>query len=198
MVGLAIFAISSTYFYFAQKKVFNSAFLVSFITVISYTIMLEGSFSVVPWTDEGIYYTRWLFYSLSCTLLMYEIGRILGKSWQETVFLLYLTAIVMVTGALSSFYTGMYMLSFFVISSIAYLLLIYPLLTADAPHRWAVGKYIIFGWTGFPVAFILAPEGYGLIAGGTAMALYLLFDVFTKIIFYIDLSRRTSLDERAA
>jgi len=42
-VGMALFAASATYFLFAHKKDFNSAFLVSFITIISYTLMMEGS-----------------------------------------------------------------------------------------------------------------------------------------------------------
>jgi len=62
--GIAVFSLAATYFLFAYKKEFNTAFLVSFVTIISYTIMLEGS--VVSFNQGGgeVYATRWLFYGL--------------------------------------------------------------------------------------------------------------------------------------
>jgi len=190
MVGIALFAVASTYFLFAHKKDFNSAFLVSFITVISYTLMLEGSLVTVGAEGGAVYATRWLFYGLSCTLLMYEIAKFLKKSQAETVFLLYLTLIVMGTGAAAAYFDGWYMIGFFAISTVAYIRLVYPLLTAVSPHRAAVGKYILIGWSGFPVAFLLAPDGFGLISAATAAVLFLLLDLFTKVIFYVDLHKK--------
>ena len=187
IVGIALFAAAATYFLLAYKKDFNSAFLVSFITIISYTLMLEGSLVSVGAGGEAVYATRWLFYGLSCTLLMYEIAKFLNKSLSETIFLLYLTAIVMVTGAAAAFFGGGYMIAFFVLSSVAYVCLVYPLLTSVSPHRAAVAKYILIGWTGFPVAFLLAPDGFGFISAATAAILFLLLDLFTKVIFYFDL-----------
>lgn len=189
VIGIAIFSLTSLYFLWSYKKEFNSAFLVSFITVISYTLMLEGSLVAMGANGELVYPTRWIFYGLSCTLLMYEIARQLGKSLAETVYLLYLTAIVMFTGAAASYYDGWYMIGFFVISSIAYVRLIYPLVTANSPHRASLIKYILLGWTGFPLVFLLAPDGYGIISAVTAAVLYLALDMFTKILFYHDLHR---------
>jgi len=140
----------------------------------------------------AVYATRWLFYALSCTLLMYEIARFLQKSLSETIFLMYLTVIVMMTGAASAYYDGWYMISFFVISSVAYVRLVYPLLTSASPHKEAVAKYIVIGWTGFPIIFLFAPDGYGLITASTAAVIYLALDIFTKIIFYLDLHPKMS------
>jgi bacteriorhodopsin len=187
LVGIALFAVAATYFLFAYRKEFNSAFLVSFITVISYTLMLEGSLASVGAEGGAVYATRWLFYGLSCTLLMYEIAKFLKKSLPETIFLVYLTAIVMSTGAAAAYFDGWYMIGFFVLSSVAYVMLAHSLVTAVSPHRAAVAKYILVGWTGFPIAFLLAPDGFGLISALVAAILYLLLDVFTKIIFYLDL-----------
>jgi len=50
----------------------------------------------------------------------------------------------------------------------------------------------LLGWTGFPLAFLLAPEGFGLITASVAAILYLLLDIFTKLIFYFDLNARIS------
>jgi bacteriorhodopsin len=190
LVGIALFAVAATYFLFAYKKEFNSAFLVSFITIISYTLMLEGSLASVGAEGGAVYATRWFFYGLSCTLLMYEIAKFLKKSLSETIFLLYLTAIVMFTGAAAAYFDGWYMIGFFVLSSVAYVMLVYPLLTAVSPHRAAVAKYILVGWTGFPIAFLLAPDGFGLISAVAAAILYLLLDLFTKVLFYLDLHKK--------
>jgi len=190
LVGIALLIAASTYFLFAYRKEFNSAFLVSFITIISYTLMLEGSLASVGAEGEAVYATRWLFYGLSCTLLMYEIAKFLKKSLTETIFLLYLTAIVMGTGAAAAYFDGWYMIGFFTLSTVAYVMLMYPLLTAVSPHRGSVAKYILVGWTGFPVAFLLAPDGFGLISAVTAAILFLLLDVFTKVIFYLDLHKK--------
>ena len=191
LTGLGLFSFAATYFLLAyRQKSFNSAFLVSFITVISYLLMFEGTVVTIGAEGGAVYATRWLFYALSCTLLMHEIGRVLDIPLAERIFHLYLTAIVMTTGAAAAYYTDLtMMLAFFAVSTIAYLLLIYPLLTAASPHRWAVAKYIIFGWTGFPVAFLLAPDGFGLITAATAAIAYLAFDLFTKVVFYLDLNR---------
>jgi bacteriorhodopsin len=190
LVGIALFAAAATYFLFAYRKEFNSAFLVSFITIISYTLMLEGSLASVGAEGGAVYATRWLFYGLSCTLLMYEIAKFLKKSLSESIFLLYLTAIVMFTGAAAAYFDGWYMIAFFVLSSVVYMMLVYSLLTAVSPHRAAVAKYILVGWTGFPVTFLLAPDGFGLISAVAAAILYLLLDVFTKVIFYLDLHKK--------
>lgn len=191
LAGLGLFTLAAAYFLFTYKhKAFNSAFLVSFITIISYLIMYEGTFVTMGAGDGAVYATRWLFYALSCTLLMYEISRLLGFSMRERVYQLYLTVIVMTTGAAAAYYVELStMLAFFVISSVAYVLLIYPLLTSSSIHRQAVSKYIILGWTGFPVAFLLAPDGFGIISAATAAVAYLVFDLFTKVVFYFELGR---------
>jgi len=189
-VGSALFAVTAIYFFWAYKKPFNSAFLVSFITIISYILMLEGSLVSVGAGGGEVYATRWLFYGLSCSLLMYEIARFLKKSQSETVFLMVLTVLVMGIGAASAYFQGWYKIGFFVLSSLAYIILIYPLLTSVSPHRSAVAKYLLLGWTGFPLAFLLAPDGFGIITAVTAAILYLLLDIFTKMIFYFDLHRK--------
>lgn len=189
-VGIVVFSLSALYFLFTHKKDFNSAFLVSFITIISYTLMLEGSLATIGAEGGAVYATRWVFYGLSCTLLMYEIAKFLNKNLKETLFLLYLTVIVMGTGAAAALYDGWFMIGLFVISSVAYVLLVLPLLYNDSEHKGAVAKYIVLGWTGFPIAFLLAPDGFGVITAVTAAVLYLALDIFTKVIFYADLHKK--------
>ena len=97
--------------------------------------MLEGSLVSVSAGGGEVYATRWLFYGLSCSLLMYEIARFLKKSQAETAFLMFLTVLVMGIGAAAAYFEGWYKIGFFVLSSLAYILLVYPLLTSVSPHR---------------------------------------------------------------
>ena len=53
-----------------------------------------------------------------------------------------------------------------------------------------VNSYIFFGWTVFPVVFLIAPTGLGLIGSALANLLYLALDIFTKIIFNFQLAAR--------
>jgi len=190
LAGILIFAVSSAYFYVVGAKgSFNSAFLVSFITLVSYVLMWQGDLTVITEAGQPIFWTRWLFYAASCTLLMYEIAQLKGIQRDGLVQLLYLTAIVMVTGFLAARdLTGLRWVHF-VISSVAYALLVANILSVRTTgSRW-VRNYVFFGWTIFPVVFLLAPTGLGLIATAVANLLYLALDVYTKIVFNVQLSR---------
>ena len=191
LAGLSIFAVSSTYFYFAGKGKYslNSAFLVSFVTLISYVLMWQGDLTVVTAAGQPIYWTRWLFYALSCTLLMVEIAQIKGVQGGGLVQLLYLTAIVMFTGFLAARDLTAIRWIHFAISSVAYILLVVKVLSVEAPGSNWISSYIFFGWTVFPVVFLLAPTGLGLIGAAVANLLYLLLDIYTKIVFNIHLAR---------
>ena len=191
LAGLLIFALSSVYFYFTGKSEagLNTAFLVSFITLISYVLMWEGDLTVVSPSGQAIYWTRWLFYGVSCTLLMLEIAQVKGIEGGGMVQLLYLTAIVMFTGFLAARNLTVVRWIHFAISSVAYVLLVARVLSASASgSRW-VNSYIFFGWTVFPIVFLLAPTGLGVIGAAVTNLLYLVLDLYTKIVFNIQLNR---------
>lgn len=187
LFGIGFFSLSALYFLLTHKVSFNTAFLVSLVTIASYLVMYEGAFTTVEsTTSEVVYYTRWLFYALSCSLLMYEIGRSLKLGKGTIATLIYLIVVVMITGALSAVYEGSAMLSMFVVSTVAYIALLYKVFTAKSRNKPFVLKYIIAGWSVFPVVFLFAPEGYALISASTAAVLYLALDILTKIVFYIE------------
>jgi len=191
LVGLLIFCLSSAYFYWTgrNKNGLNTAFLVSFITLISYVLMWQGDLTVVTAAGEPIFWSRWLFYGLSCTLLMVEIAQVKGIQGGGRVQLLYLTAIVMLTGFLAARDLTVIKWVHFAISSVAYILLVIQVLSVQTTgSRW-VHSYIFFGWTIFPIVFLLAPTGLGMIGAAVANLLYLLLDIFTKIAFNVQLSR---------
>ena len=191
VVALLIFVVSSVYFYLVGRKThgLNTAFLVSFTTLISYVLMWQGDLTVTTAAGQPIYWSRWLFYGLSCTLLMLEIAQLKGIQGGGLVELLYLTAIVMGTGYLAARELSAVRWAFFAISAVAYALLAGRILTVQpGQSRW-VHSYILFGWTVFPIVFLLAPTGFGLIGAAVTNLLYLLLDIYTKIIFSIQLGR---------
>jgi sensory rhodopsin len=194
LVGLMIFAISSMYFYFTgkNKNGLNSAFLVSFVTLISYVLMWQGKIVTVTEAGQPIFWTRWLFYTFSCTLLMVEIAHLKGIQGGDLVQLLYLTAIVMFTGFLAARDLTVTRWVHFVISSVAYVLLVIKVLSAKTAASQWVNSYVFFGWTVFPIVFFLAPTGLGLIGVAVANLLYLVLDIYTKIVFSIQLARTSA------
>lgn len=191
ILGIGIFSISSVYFFFARKKPkgLNTAFLVSFVTLASYALMWQGSFTAQSSAGEPIFWTRWVFYALSCSLLMLEIARAKKiTSSGKVAELIFLNVFVMGTGVLASVTTGLGKWIFFLLSSIAYLIQIAVVLKAREKAANWINLYIWLGWTGFPVVFFLAPTGLGLFGATIAMGLYLVLDVFTKIVFNIQLN----------
>jgi sensory rhodopsin len=193
IVGMVLFAISSAYFFFLGrgKKDLNSAFLVSFLTLVSYLVMWQGKLTVTTQAGEPIFWSRWLFYGATCTLLIAEIAKLNGTKGEKLVELLYLTVIVMFTGFLAARDLTSIRWIFFTISSVAYVLLVIQVLPVKVKKVQWVTPYILFGWTVFPIVFLLEPTGLGLIGAALANLLYLALDIYTKIVFNIQLSSRS-------
>ncbi len=190
IAGMTIFGLSSLYFFFRNRKsgTINTPFLVSFVTLASYMLMWDGAFTTQSPGGQPIFWTRWLFYAISCSLLMLEISRaknIIAPG--KVTELIFLNVFVMGTGALAAVSTGLTQWLFFVLSAIAYLIQIIPVLRAKEKDADWINLYIYIGWTGFPIVFFLAPTGIGLLGSTLAMALYLLLDIYTKIVFNLQL-----------
>lgn len=179
-LGIILFSISSVYFILKPKLGFNSAFLVSFITLTSYLIMLEGNF-----VTNGLYWTRWIGYAISCSLLVYEISKKVGLDVPKQISNIFLTVIVMVTGALSSVSVDQFKWYFFAVSSFAFVKLLVEIYNTKSKNLTSLSPFIIFGWCVFPVVFLFSNEGLNLISVEVGAIIYLLLDFFTKIVFYI-------------
>lgn len=181
ILGAIIFAVSSFYFIIKPKKEFNSAFLVSFITLISYLIMLQGNFAT-----NDLYWTRWVFYALSCPLLAFEISKRVKLDIPNRIFNIFLTVITMITGALASVSVGNYKIIFFLISCIAFVVLLNEFYKTKSKELAGLNLFIIFGWCIFPLVFMFSNEGMiNVVPLQIAGIIYLALDIFTKIIFYI-------------
>ena len=190
VAGLAVFGASSIGFYVTGrgKRGLNAAFLVSFVTLISYLLMWQGDLTVTTGSGQPIFWSRWLFYGLSCTLLMVEIGELKGIEGGALTRLIYLTAVVMGTGFLAARDLTAFRWAHVAISSVAYALVAIEVLGSGSKAPGWVSRTVLLGWTAFPVVFILAPTGLGLVGSGIANLLYLVLDVYTKIVFNLRLS----------
>lgn len=184
ILGVVLFGVSSALFYLNKPNAFNAPFLVSFITLVSYLVMLEGSFVSLSLSGQELYWTRWVFYALSCSLLMYSISKKLDFSQKQLIHQIYLTVIVMLTGALASFFQTDFKWVMFAISSVAFVMLIMPILSSTKDARDKILPYIVFGWTAFPVFFLLSPEGINAVSNSAIALVYIFLDLFTKIVFY--------------
>ncbi len=119
---------------------------------------------------------------------MLEIARTKGiSSAGKIAELIFLNVLVMGTGVLAAISTGLYKWIFFGLSAIAYIVQISPILKIRSKESNWVNTVIFLGWTGFPIVFLLAPTGFGIINTFTAMILYLILDIYTKIIFNMQL-----------
>jgi len=179
-IGSILFLVSSVYFLYNSKKKFNSAFFVSFITLISYLIMLEGSFIV-----SELLWTRWIGYAVSCSLLIFVIAKRIGLNHFKQVTVIFLNIIVMITGALSSVNSDEFKILFFVIGSVAYCILLIELFKSNSKKFKPLAPFILYGWSAFPIVFIISNEGLSIISSSFSILIYLFLDLFTKVVFYL-------------
>lgn len=190
-VGFVIMALATIGFFSSKSKFGFLAGSVTATTLLSYAVMLEGSL-VLQAGDETIYFTRWMFYILSCSILMHSISDYLGVKGQAKISVLILNALVMISGALAAVTGGISGIFLFLLGSVFFVFQIWSLRTHTTKkrHRSFIFRYIFTGWSMFPIIFLLAPEGFGLISTAIAAGCYLALDFYTKIFFYLDLAKK--------
>ena len=190
--GAVLFAVASIYFLIPikEKPEFSTEFFISFITTTSYALMSTGIATTTAPNGQTIYWSRWLFYMIACSLLMYDTAKALKIPDNEYPWMLLLTWLTMFNGFLSSYITTSSRWIFYILSSLAFLGLLYKVVQGeDNPRFKSLKTFVLVGWTLFPVVFILAPTGLSLINTVSAETGYLLLDFATKIVFGVLTSR---------
>lgn len=190
--GAVIFALASLYFLFSgkNKPSLSTEFFISFITTTSYALMSLGIATTMTQGGQTVYWSRWLFYMIACSLLMYDTAKVLSISDGEYPKMALLTWLTMFNGFLSSYVVTSSRWIFFILSSAAFAGLLYTVLQGeDNPGFRSLKPFVLVGWTLFPVVFLLAPTGVGVLGTATAEAGYLLLDIATKIVFGVMTSR---------
>ena len=193
-IGAIIFLFSTVIFQFKGKCNGTNRFLVtsevfvSFLTAISYIVMALAIATIPSPFGDVIYWSRWLFYIGSCSILALNVAVVFGKNDIDDFFeIALLTSLVMFCGFLASYVTSGEKWIFFGLSSGAYMGLLYVLFWNTDYHtdvvRRSIMWWVIIFWSLFPVIWILAPTGFGLVSTVVESLGYLLLDVITKIAF---------------
>ena len=190
--GAIIFAAASLYFLSTGDKNqrFSTEFFISFITTTSYSLMSVGIATTTTPGGQTIYWSRWLFYMIACSLLMYDTAKALQIPDNEYPWMVLLTWLTMFNGFLASYITTPMKWAFYILSSAAFTGLLYKVQQGtENPDFKTLKPFVFIGWTLFPVVFLLAPTGFGLLNTATAEAGYLLLDFATKIVFGVFTSK---------
>jgi len=190
IASAVIFSLASGYFFLNRNK-FESDFpwLVSFITVISYLVMIMN---LNLYTDPvAMLWTRWVGYAISCTILtvsMVEVFDIVGK---KKVVALVSTPLIMLTGVLAAVASSTaFIVIFFVLGMIPFISLISIFQSKATLKNSYVLNYLYYGWMAFPIIFILSPETFSVVPSLSIILIgYLIADFFTKIVFYFHIRK---------
>ena len=198
-VGAAIFGFTSLMFAALEKRrhgeelVFGSNVFVSFITTISYVVMALALGTTVAENGQPIYWTRWLFYIASCSILTLDIASIAGKPLSKRAEVALFTALTMLCGFLASIIVTGDRWWFFALSTAAYIAMLYMLFEGsggEKPNITSVIWFVMVTWSLFPIVWVLAPTGLGVFTPLVEAALYLALDFVTKIAFGLYISAR--------
>jgi sensory rhodopsin len=172
----------------SRKEMFGSHIFVSFITTISYLVMALALSTVNAENGQPIYWTRWLFYAGSCSILTLDIATISKKSNSKKAEVASLTALTMFCGFLASVIITSDRWWFFGLSTIAYIIMLYTLFkssSSNVPNISTIMWFVMLTWSLFPAVWILAPTGFGILEADIVAILYLALDLVTKIAFGI-------------
>jgi sensory rhodopsin len=194
--GALIFAISSLMFAFLENRshrqnMFSSHVFVSFLTAISYLIMALALATVSAENGQPIYWTRWLFYIGSCSILTLDIATISKKPNVKKAEVAIFTALTMFCGFLASIIITVDRWWFFGLSTAAYIGMLYTLFRTSnegSSNISSIVWFVLLTWSLFPVVWVLAPTGFGILAVDVEAILYLALDFVTKIAFGIYVS----------
>ena len=189
-IGAAGFGIATLMFALISDKKsenpFRTELFVSFISSLSYLIMATGIATVIGPGGESIYWSRWLFYIASCSILTADIALLKGKSPLKILEVAIFTGLTMFSGFLGSYLLTLDRWWFYALGSVAYIALLVEL------NRGPPGKitqmpvliaFVSITWSLFPVVWVLAPTGLGLINTFTEVILYGILDIVTKTLF---------------
>jgi sensory rhodopsin len=191
-IGAAIFAITSLLFAYSEtkkqttKQVFRPHTFVSFITTISYVVMALMLATLIAENGELIFWSRWLFYMVSCSILTVDIAHFFKTPNIKKIEISILTALTMFCGFLASIIANIDRWWFFALSSAAYIALLLVLFKqskeSETKHN-SIMWYVGITWSIFPIVWILAPTGFGIITTFDESIAYLMLDLITKIAF---------------
>lgn len=184
-VGIGIFTITTIMFLVLKKKnpkVASLNMIVNFITIASYILMVSELGVMSAMSGDSIYWTRWAFYAMSCSFLMFEISMILEIDNRSTLEIIVFNSMVMITGLFASITEGPVKWLFFALSSIAYVNVLYNISKNRSEQKFIIIFVFIF-WSGFPIVWLISPAGFMILNSFWTALIYLILDLITKVYF---------------
>jgi bacteriorhodopsin len=184
--GSVIFAVASLIFLFTgdNKPNFSTEFYISFITTTSYVLMSQSIATVSIANGDTIYWSRWLFYLIACSILMYDAANLLKIPINNYYRMALLNWLTMFNGFLASYITTSSRWIFYALSSVAYIGLLYMVNQGENNEKFPALKNFVFtGWSLFPLIFLISPTGLRILNTFVSETIYLLLDILTKILF---------------
>jgi sensory rhodopsin len=184
-IGIGLFSITSLMFLILKKKnpeVASLNLIVNFVTIASYSLMVSELGVVTALTGDLIYWTRWAFYAMSCSFLMFEISKILTIDNKTTMEIIVFNTIVMITGLLASITQFPVKWFFFALSSLAYIYVLY-LIGKNRSEQKFIFAFVVVFWSGFPLIWLLSPAAFMLLNSFWTALIYLILDFITKVYF---------------
>jgi len=184
-IGIGLFSFTSLMFLILKKKnreIASLNMIVNFITIASYILMVSELGVITALSGDLIYWTRWAFYAVSCSFLMFEISKILSVDTKTTLEIIVFNSIVMVTGLFASITEFPVKWLFFTLSSLAYVYVLYHIGKNRAEQKFIFVFVVVF-WSGFPLVWLLSPAAFMVLNSFWTALIYLVLDVITKVYF---------------
>ncbi|UCD00798.1 MAG: bacteriorhodopsin [Promethearchaeota archaeon] len=184
-IGIGLFSFTSLVFLFLKKKNHEIAALnmiVNFITIASYILMVSELGVITALSGDFIYWTRWAFYAVSCSFLMYEISKILNIDIKTTLEIIVFNSIVMLTGLFASITQVPVKWLFFTLSALAYIYILYHIGKNRTEQKF-IFLFVVVFWSGFPLIWLLSPAAFMVLNSFWTALIYLVLDLITKVYF---------------
>ena len=197
-VALALGTIPSVYYAVRDeqnRQYYGVLAAITGIATVAYALTSLGVGSI-PVAGATFYTPRYVDWLLTTPLLILYLTMLCKPGKQLYALLIGTDVALIVLGVAAIFTQGVLSLTLFSLGGVAYLALAYLLVT-ELPKRASFASErvgMVFAklrnvtvvlWTLYPVVWLLAPVGFGLLEPGTEMMVIVYLDIITKVGFAI-------------
>ena len=197
-VALAVGTLPSLYYAVNDpdnRRYYGILAAITAIAAVSYTLTSQG-IGTIPVNGASFYIPRYVDWLLTTPLLILYMALLCKPGRQMYGLLIGLDVALIVLGVAAIFTEGAQSLALFGAGSLAYLGLAY-LLVVELPARATfetdrvamvftkLRNVTVVLWTMYPVVWLLAPVGFGLLQANTEMMVIVYLDIITKVGFAI-------------
>ena len=159
--------------------------------------------AIVTVGGQQVYWGRYLIWIVTTPLLLLNLGMIAGARKKMIAAVMGADIFTMVVGAIASLTTPTENYIWYVIGCVAFLFVLWALFSeysTVARQRdpkisklfYTLRNILLVIWTGYPIVWILAAKGIGVINGAWSAFLYMVLDLTAKGSFGLVLTNASS------